>query len=421
MAPLRSYQAVLRLPGYRWFWFGIVLSALGAEAGQLALGWLVRSLTASPVAVGLSLSLSRVTLAIGSLLAGLLLDRGSRRRWMALDNLLRAAALVGAALLAHAGALQGWHLYALGLLLGLSSALTRVGTVALVPALVAPRPDLLATANALGQAEWQIATLVGPALGGLLVEKWSPPGVLLLQAASLVLMAWILIRLPAAVDPPSSQPIPLWPSLWEGVRWFLGSRGLAALTILTFLFNLLYGPFAVALYFYPDHLGTGPAGLGWLLSAFAAGSLAGGLITPSLGERPLRPTLAGIVLLWGLTTGSLAWTRSLVWALILMFLAGAAFSPYNVLATAARQRLLPREVYGRVFGLTLVLTQLGMPIGSWAGGKLVQGMGAPAAIGLAGLACLGLAAGAWRTGALDALDCRSGRHSGPDQPEGSVH
>lgn len=129
------------------------------------------------------------------------------------------------------------------------------------------------------------------------------------------------------------------------------------------------------------------AGIFW--SAFAVGNLEGALAAGPAHRWPARWTLAAAVL-WGLFTGPLAWVRSLPTALVLVFLAGAAFGPYPVLSFTLRQVLVPREVLGRVLSFTLVITQLGVPAGAWLGGRLVDALGAPMAMGLAGAGCMAL-------------------------------
>lgn len=391
----RSYLAVLRLPDYRMFWSGLLLSALGSEIGYLALIWFVKDQTQSALAVGLVISLRQIPGAIGSVLGGPLLDRGSRRLLMATDNAGRALLTLTMCLLYFVGVLQLWQIYVVVAVSGLLASLTNVGRGAITPALVGTG-DLLPAANALNQVEWQVSSLAGPALGGMLLAFWSAPTILLVDVATLVIFAWSLWHLPKSVDLLRRSTAGYRQSLLHGARLMVGSRPLLALTLLTFLFNAAYGPLLVALPFYADErLGYGAPGLGWLWSAFAVGSLAGGL-TASLFDRwPLGRGLSALVLLWGLLTAPLFWVHGLLPALVLMAVAGASYTPYSVLYLTARQRLAPVEAYGRVLGFTLVVTQLGAPLGAWLGGWLVEWVGAAATIGLAGVACVLSGGVAW--------------------------
>jgi MFS family permease len=406
---LRAYRKVLRTPGYNWFFWGSTIDFLGSEIGVLGLIWFVKELTHSSIAVGSVLAISQVPLALGSLLAGPLLDRGSRRRFMMIDNIGRGLLMLLIPLLFITGALHLWQIYVLVALSGLLSALTLVGSASIIPAMVTDH-ELLPAANSLNQVQWQIAYLIGPAVGGYLLRWFSPMSVLVVDGITFLLFAIALTQLPARVDAVRKSTTTYWRSLVAGAQVLMGTRALVALTVHTFLFNMAYGPLPVALAFYVDQrLGVGATGLGSMWSAFAAGCLLGGLASGMVGRFATGPTLAVITILWGLLTGPLFWVKTLPLALLLMFLAGASWAPYNVVATTARQRLVPPEAYGRVFGLTMVLTKLGAPVGAWIGGLMVKQVGAPMTLGIAGVLTCVLGLSAWFSRTLVQLDARPWR------------
>lgn len=404
MRALRQYLALFRERGYRWFWLGSTIDMLGSQVSLIALVWLVKESTHSAEAVGALYSAGQAPLAIGCFLLGPLLDRFSRRRLMVMDNLVRGLLMGALALLALGGDLQVWLVL---VILGLSaflSATTTIGASAITPALLEDG-GLLQTANALNQTRWQVAYMVGPAVGGLLLALFRPESVLLGDAVTFLLFALALAALPTRVDQRLERPSSYWASLKEGARFLVGSRPLREVTLHTFLFNLAYGPFLVALPFLIDlRLGGGAAALGLLQSALAAGSLVGGFLVPFLPEGRTRETIVVITMLWGLFTLPLLWITSLPLAMGAIFLAGASFAPYNVLVITARQRAIPPEAYGRVIGLTMLVTQLGAPVGAWFGGPLVTGLGAPAAIAVAALFSVALGALSWFSPGLAGLD-----------------
>lgn len=409
---LRNYIAVLKLKGYRWFWLGATINSLGSQVGSLGLTWFVKELTGSSVAVGTSLSLGQLALAMGSLLVGPVLDRYSRRGLMFMDNALRGLLYLLLPLMAWMGWLELWHIYIVMAAGGFLSAFSRVGAAAITPALVGDS-RLLPVANALNQVIWQIAYLLGPGLGGALVIWFRPESVVLVDGVTFLLFALVIVRLPAAVDATRQTGASYLSSLKEGAGWLFGSRPLLALTLYTLLFNLFYGPLPVALAFYADEALQGGAGaLGWLWTAFAAGSLVGGVVGGGVGRLPTGRVLAVIMLLWGIFTGPMALVTSLPLAGALIFLAGASWAPYNVVAATARQRVVPPHAYGRVFGLTLVITQLGGPAGAWIGGILVERVGAPATIGLAAVGTLVMGLTALLSSSLYALDAATEANQG---------
>ncbi len=390
--------------GYRWFWLGLTVNFLGSQVGQLGLSWFVKLQSDSPSAVGAVLSLGTAFTAVGALLVGPLLDQGSRRRLMILDNLGRGLISLLLPVLFLQGWLQLWHIFVAMALMGLLGAFTKVGQSAITPALVT-EPDLLTAANALNQVQWQVAYLAGPALGGLLLRWFHPMTVLTVDGITFLLFVLALTQLPAAVDRVRRTTATYWSSMREGVGLLLGSRPLVALTVNSLLLNTFYGPLPVALVFYVDRqLGAGATELGWIWSVFAAGSLTGGLLSGLAGRWPAGRAVAAITFLWGALTAPLVWVHSLPLVLVLMFLAGVAWAPYNVIEITARQRTVPPESYGRVFGLILVVTQMGVPLGSALGGLMVDRFGPGPTLALAGVACMLLGLVGWSSRSLRLLE-----------------
>jgi hypothetical protein len=115
------------------------------------------------------------------------------------------------------------------------------GRSAIMPAIVG-QGDLLADANALNQVRWQVASLLGPALAGWMLSTWRPDLVLLVDAATFLLFALVLTRIPPAADEVAGSGASYWTLFREGLRWMVRSRPLLALTVHSFLFNLVYGP-----------------------------------------------------------------------------------------------------------------------------------------------------------------------------------
>lgn len=403
-----SYRSLFANRGYRWFWLGLTVNFLGSQVGQLGLSWFVKLESDSPSAVGAALSLGTAFTAVGALLVGPLLDRGSRRRLMIIDNLGRGLIALLLPLLFVQGWLHLWQIFVAMAVMGLLGAFTKVGQSAITPALVT-EPELLASANALNQVQWQVAYLAGPALGGLLLEWFHPMTVLMVDGLTFLFFALALTQLPAAVDQVRRSSATYWRSMREGVGLLLGSRPLVALTLNTFLINTFYGPLPVALVFYVDRqLGAGATELGWIWSVFAAGTLTGGLLSGMIGRWPAGRAIATITFLWGALTAPLVWVHSLPLALLCMFLAGVSWAPYNVIEVTARQRAVPPDSYGRVFGLILVVTQMGVPLGSALGGLLVDRVGPGATLALAGAACMLLGLVGWFSRSLRLLDHSAG-------------
>ena len=187
-------RSPLHRPAFRRLWLGLVISRLGDQFTIIALVWFVLQLTGSGIAIGLVVFCFQLPTIISRPLMGKLLDRYQPRTIMAIDNFGRACIIATIPLLYALGALHLSIVYALALFSGILSPATEVGCRIVIPKLV---PDEeLEKANSLSSISWDFATLVGPALAGILVTVISAPAVIVLDAASFLLMGAMAISMP---------------------------------------------------------------------------------------------------------------------------------------------------------------------------------------------------------------------------------
>lgn len=394
-------------PAYRRLWVALTLSAVSLETGWMAVLWLAVERGGSGAAVGGTLLAYGLPAGATALLAGVLLDRFPRHRVVAADQFLRAAILGGAALVGFSapdGDLA-W-VYALTLALGAVTPVTQAGAPALV-AEVLPE-DQLEPANFLSQVQWQVAVLLGPPLGGALVDRWGPAPVLALTAGLCLMSGAMIAGLGGAAAASRRAPrhgILSFTDLTEGLRYLRATPPLLALTALTLGFNLLYGPMEVVLPLLAERQLGGASALGLLWLAYAVGSMAGSAWF-SARPWPLSPstTLALVPVAWGLVTAGIALTGDLYAWSGLMLAGGLAFAPYPPVATTARQRIVPRELHGRIFGVSTAVTSAGVPLGAWLGGLLSDAVGPRGVLWASGVATVALGLAFWALPWLRPLD-----------------
>src|SRR5262245_53303479 len=190
---LTRYRAIFACAPFRRFWIAFTCSALGDAMTRVALTWFVYDTTGSARAVGWLLLCYTGPVIVGGLLAGSLLDRFDRRAVMAVDNLLRGAAVAAVPILHATGQLAVWHVYAVAAVYGLLMMISLAGGPSLVPDLVAE--DHLATANALEMLSFTLAGVIGPPVAGLLIAAIGAPNVVLIDAISYLGFAIVLIAL----------------------------------------------------------------------------------------------------------------------------------------------------------------------------------------------------------------------------------
>lgn len=385
----------LRHRNYRfWFW-GQMVSLFGTWMQVTAQGFLVYELTGSSAYLGLVGFAAGLPSWFFMPLGGVIADRIRRRDLLLITQasmLVLAFFLAGLTLL---GAVRPWHIAVLAFLLGVANAFDAPARHSFIPEMVGR--DDLTNAIALNSTIFNSATMVGPAVAGIIYALAGPAWCFLINGLSFgaVIAALLFMRLERLYRAaPTSSPLQ---DLKEGFRYVLQHRvirSLIGLVIVTSLFGIsfivLIPAWAVKI------LLGGATTNGYMYSARGAGALIGALVIASLGRFDFRGRL--------LTLGSfvfpgllLAFAVSRWLPLTLFILVGngaAAILIFN-LANALVQTLVRDELRGRVMGL-YSLTFFGfLPIGALWIGTAAQNFGETAAVLVSGgllLLCYGLIA-----------------------------
>ncbi|HZQ09422.1 MAG TPA: MFS transporter, partial [Anaerolineae bacterium] len=321
VATLWTYPAFGRL------WTGLAISRLGDQFTMIALLWFVLQLTGSGAAVGLVILCFDLPALVTGPLLGMILDRYQPRTVMGLDNAARAGIIAAMPVLYWLGVLQFWHIVLLSLAAGALQPATLVGVRTYLPHLV-PDPELN-RANTLLVGNLQLASLIGPALAGALVAISGGPTILLLDALSFVIMAVIAFRLPKVARERAVTSTHQERS-WLGFGPMLRMPDVRALTLLSVIFFLAYGPLVPAVPVYAETvLQAGAAGYGLLWSGYGVGAVLGLLLVERV-SRLSKPgvTLAMIAVLWGAFLLPLVVIQSLPLAMFFLALGGVAWVPY---------------------------------------------------------------------------------------------
>jgi len=339
------YQA-LRFREYRCFLSGAVALTMATQIQTLAMGWQVYHITRDPLSLGL-IGLAEAVPFLGlALIGGYAADRMDRRR-MSLLSL--AALLLGAVLLLalNLGAAPrlAWPFYAIQALAGIGRAFYRPASQALSTELVPVEAYL--NAATWRSSSFQLAQVLGPALGGLILGYGSASMAYL--AEGLLMGSAVVSMLMVAPRPRVLRQTRLLKSLGEGVGFVFRHRLLLS-TMSLDLFAVLFGG-AVALLpvFASEILKVGPQGFGLLRTAPAAGSVLMGLW---LAHHPPHYR-AGLVLLacvagFGLCWIGFALSLSFWLSMALLAVSGAFDNVSVVLRSTLLQAQTPPEMMGRV-------------------------------------------------------------------------
>lgn len=377
---------VLRNRDFNLYWSGVVLSQIGTRAAVAANLYQVYDLTGSIAQTGLVGAAQAVALLVLSPFGGVYADRLDRRRLL---QAAQAAALVVAlalALLTLSGAAQAWHVIAAALVTTAAATFDQPARQALIPAMV-PR-EQLPKAIALLNPSRELAILVGPAVGGLLIALGGPGLVYLLDAATYGVLVVVLAMLRIPVLARSyEQRTSVLSSIAEGARYVL-QRPLIWKLMALDLSATVFGAYRVVLpALAVDILAVGPTGYGLLGSAPSAGALLATYTVFRVVDRSARlgRVLLISTVLYGFAAIMLAQSPWFALALFSALLLGAFDAMATTIRHSAVQIETPDHIRGRVQALYQMSSRGGPAIGDVVVGALAGLVGPVAALTVGGL------------------------------------
>jgi MFS family permease len=376
-------------PGFVRLWLcGGVTGAL-RWLELLAVSVYVLETTGSPFLVALLTFLRMAPMLLCGIPAGALADRYDRRHLLVggLAVLALIAAILG--LLALDGRLALWQL-ALGTLLSgvywsaeLPVRRTMLGEIA--------GPARLSRAMALESATGNATRMVGPALGGVLMETLGLPGVFLASALLHALCALIVLGVAHDGGEPRAAPAPFLAMLREGWLFTRARRVVVAALAITVIVNLWGFAYITMVPVIGERvLQLSPTLIGLLLSAEGLGALLGALLVARF-ERPHRhlQIYTGSSLLFLLGVLGFAWSSWFPLSLAMILVCGIGIAGFAVMQSTIFFLAAPAAMRSRVMGILTVSIGTG-PLGMLHVGLLADWLGAPAAVAL--IACEGLLA-----------------------------
>ncbi|HLG69189.1 MAG TPA: MFS transporter [Chloroflexota bacterium] len=374
---------------FRLYWFGQLISQAGTWMQTVAQAWLVLQITGSPFALGTVSALQFLPVLCVSLFAGVVVDRVPKHRLLLATQ---STALVQASIMAAltaSGRIQLWHIYVLAVVLGVVNAFDQPTRQSFVMELVGR--DNVVNAVALNSAQFNLARLVGPALGGILIAAWGVAICFTINAASFVavLISLVLLR-PAEFhsSPAKRSGKRVLAEIGDGIRFLLGSPRLMVVVIVVagigcFGYNLntvipLLAEFS---------LHAGASGFGLLVTAVGVGSLIAALGVATRRDLPERTVLVG-----GAAFGAIYLTVAFVpWfavAMVLLALLGFASLTFSSASNSTLQLGSPDYLRGRVMSVYTLLVMGSTPIGSLITGWLAETAGIRTTVAVEAGVCL---------------------------------
>ncbi len=389
---MRRTFSALRHRNYRLFFFGQMISQIGTWMQTTAQAWLVLELTHSALLLGLVVVLQYLPVMVFSLFGGVLADRVPKRTLLLVTQ---SVALVQAAILwilVVTGTVQIWHIMLLAALLGITNALDTPTRQAFVGEMVG-REDL-PNGIALNSSLVNIARVLGPGLGGVLIALLGVAPLFLLNTISFIAVIIGLVM----IDQRTLHALPnrrtdekklgTFQSLREGLSYvwhmptvLLVIGVIGVIVLFGVNFNVMLPLFAT------DVFHAGPVGYGFISAAYGLGALFSALWVAWGNHTPSIRSL--LVAAFAFSVLEIAFALSHVYILSFPLLAGVGFAQIVMSTTANTtiQTVTPNYLRGRVISVYLLVYAGSLPLGNLLAGGLTTLFGAPIAFLIGGSLC----------------------------------
>ncbi|MCW5847936.1 MAG: MFS transporter [Anaerolineae bacterium] len=424
--PSRKPSFSARLPAlqyrdYRLMWFGLFVSTIGSQMQFTAVNWhifeLLRGQTFTVELFGRTLSLGAEALGLGTLglvrvipiilfalAGGLLADTRNRRTLLIYTQLASVFFAALLAVLTLTGRVTVPMIYLLSAALAGVAAFEQPSRQSLMPHLVSK--EAFVNAVSLNTLMFTGASVIGPALGGLVLAYAGVSTVYLVNAISFVTVVISLVLLTYRGEAAVSAAGLGWGALLDGLRYTFHTPIIWSTMMLDFLATFFSSARTMLPIVAGDILGLGPVGYGWLSAAQPVGSIVAGSVAALSGEIKKQGAVLLIsVLIYGLATIFFGLTTSFILAFVFMALTGAADTVSTVIRGTLRQLLTPDALRGRMTSVNMVFFMGGPQLGELEAGLVAAAFGVPFAIVSGGVATVALTLLiAWRYPTLRRFD-----------------
>ncbi len=381
---LRQTFSALHYRDFRILWFGAFTSTIGTFMQTFAQAWLVYSMTDSAFLLGVDGFLSTGPMLLFSLFGGVIADRVERKKIMLLSQYLQMAFALVLALLIYIHQIKVWHIFVMSFLTGSIQSFSGPAYASLLPLLV-DRKDV-PNAIAMNSMQFNLARVLGPALGGIVFALWGAASCFTLNGISFiaVIIAYTIIRIPPVHE--QSRQTGILHEMTEGFRFVITRRSLLLLTFLAFAGTFLGMPlFTMLPVVAKDVFGLGPRGLSVMQADYGVGSVVGAIFVAGSSYAAKKGKIAlWLQLMFAVCLGFFGLSRNLPSSLIIAFIAGACIVGVVSLYSSLVQLMISDSMRGRVMSIFMLAFRGGMPLGNLAAGYIAQRWSISFALGING-------------------------------------
>ncbi|HUF01451.1 MAG TPA: MFS transporter [Gaiellaceae bacterium] len=376
-------------------WSAETISQVGSQVDDLAIGFVaIIVLDASAFEVAVIGTLNFLPFILFTLPAGVWVDRLRRKPILIVGDFSRAALLATIPIAYVADVLTLWQLYAVVFLVGTFQVFFDVSYQSYLPSLV--ERDQIIEGNSKLEVSRSAAQVGGPGFAGALVEIFTAPYAVLVDAISFLGSGLFLLGIKKPEEKPERATVDgrktsLWTELKEGLRFVLDNPNLRAQAGCTATSNLFSSlAFSIFLVFVVRELGLSAGVIGLIFSIAAAGSFLAAFTANRLSRRfGIGPTTIAVGVLWGPATIAVgfapAGNAAIPVLVATQLVAGFSIVTYNIVQVSYRQAICPPRLQGRMNSVMRFLVWGTIPVGTLAGGALGSTIGLRETIVIGGI------------------------------------
>jgi hypothetical protein len=420
-APAKAtFAQVLAVGEFRALWLAMLLSVAGDQLARVAMTVLVYDRTRSALLTALTYALTYLPWIVGGLALSGLADRLPRRQVMITCDLARMVLVLLMVAVSFANSAASlWTMVALLFFVTLLDSPFKAARSALVADILTGERYVIGTT--LTQITFQTGTVIGFALGGVVVAALGTRTALVTDAATFAVSALLLLlwvhRRPAAAprDPGARRPSPT-AGMAAGLRLVFGDDTLRTLMLFGWLVTFYVVPMGLAAPYAAGFRGLPLAvGTGLIFAALPFGTAVGTFVLGRVVSPARRQHWMGVMAVGACAVLVLCWLRPGFAASIAIFMAAGAFAGYQLAANAAFVAAVPAERRGQAFGLANGGMQVFQGVWFIVAGAVAGALGSATMIaisGVIGAVIAAMLAVRWRA-LVAARMASGGQRSGP--------
>lgn len=386
---------VLRHRDYRLLWFGQIVSSGGSQMQVVATAALVYALTGSAVQLGVLGLLRAIPVMTLSMVGGTFADTLDRRRVLLVTQTILMAIAGILAVTTWSGTITMPLIYVLTVLAGATNAFDNPARSALIPNLV-PREELT-SALTLNVTTFQLAQIIGPAVGGFVIAAAGAQGAYAIDTVSFgAVIAALLLMRPGTSAIAEARPAAQrgFGAILDGFRFVRQNNLIFSVMLLDFFANLFGTVQALLPVYAYDVLFVGDRGLGLLYAATSAGAMAASIVISTRGRIKAQGiTLLVAIAIFGLCLVGFGLSQTFWLSLLFLAGSGAADTISMILRGSILQLATPDELRGRTTAVHMTFAMGGPQLGQLRGGFLADAIGPAGAVVSGGLACIAFVIG----------------------------